>query len=137
MIFIFVKDDNYSDKDGLKDLMPDMILVSDWNKSRELLPIKKYPYSLIFDKNHNLVGKVEGYQDCSTATGLSTCGDFSIIRVKIRFFHIKLKISKDISRSFDRDGLKGFKTHFIIYLISGCKVRAVCRIDSQILPVCL
>lgn len=35
----------------------------DKNLTRELLSIEKYPYSLMFDNNHRLVGKVDKFQD--------------------------------------------------------------------------
>ena len=38
----------------------------DKNLTHELLGIKKYPYSLIFDYSHKLIGKVEAYQDWDT-----------------------------------------------------------------------
>jgi len=38
------------------------IFLKDRNNTYELLEIKKYPYTLIFDYEHRLTGKVEGYQ---------------------------------------------------------------------------
>lgn len=49
---------------GLDDLINKKVyFLYDKNLSFELLDIKNYPYSLIFDNNHRLVGKVVKFQD--------------------------------------------------------------------------
>lgn len=39
-----------------------ILFLYDKNSTYELLEIKKYPYTLIFDYEHRLTGKVEGFQ---------------------------------------------------------------------------
>ena len=67
-IFIFVKDPNFKPENFVmgSDTPKNFILVNDNNRSSDLVAISIFPYTLILNSNHNLIGKVAGYQSWDT-----------------------------------------------------------------------
>lgn len=66
IVFFYINKDEFID---IKNLELDSFInkkvyfLIDKNLTAELLSIEKYPYSLIFDNDHRLVGKIDKFQD--------------------------------------------------------------------------